>query len=65
MCQTNNNNNLKITHNYTCHTQMRAKKGIKMFGDEATKAIENEYEQMDKLNIFQPLHFQNILNKKK
>ena len=39
---------------------MSATKGIKLFGNKAVSAIENEYEQMDTLNVFQPLHFKNI-----
>jgi len=37
-----------------CFTQMSAKKGIKMFGQEALKALADEYAQLDELAVFTP-----------
>ena len=35
---------------------MSDKKGIKIFGDKAVSAIVHEYEQLDRLNVFEPIH---------
>lgn len=39
-----------------CMTQMRAKKGIKMFGEKALEAMAKEYAQLDQLTVFTPRH---------
>ena len=51
---------IKIMNTHVSNTQMSAMKGIKVFGDKDVSAIENEYKQMDTLNVFQPLYFKNI-----
>ena len=35
---------------------MSAKKGKKLFGDNAVSAIVDEYKQLDRLNVFEPIH---------
>jgi len=37
-----------------CFTQMSARKGIKMFGEEALAALSAEYAQLDSLSVFTP-----------
>ena len=36
------------------------KKGIKLFGEKALTAIEDEYKQMDDLNVFQPIQLKDL-----
>ena len=38
-----------------CATQMNAQKGIKCFEDKEVSAIVDEYEQLDRLNVFKPI----------
>ena len=44
----------------TCYTQMSAKKGIKMFGNSALKALMEEYRQLDKLEVLKPLDIKQL-----
>jgi len=39
-----------------CMTQMHAKKGIRVYGDRALKAMSEEYSQLESLGVFQPIH---------
>ena len=48
-----------------CFTQMSARKGIKIFGNKAVTAITEEYEQLDKLNVFEPLQHENMTKEQK
>ena len=49
-----------IIRNGVCATQMSAQKGIKFLGDKAVSAIIDEYEQLDRLNVFLNLYIAEI-----
>ena len=41
---------------------MIAKRGIKLFGEKALKAVIQGYEQLDKLKVFEPLNISTLLS---
>jgi len=43
-----------------CMTQMHAKKGIRVYGDRALKAMSDEYSQLESLGVFQPIHVKTL-----
>ena len=42
-------------HNKVCLAQMSAKKGIREFGSAAVKALMQEYQQLDDLDVLKPI----------
>ena len=54
LCQRNENSN--IIRKGVCATQLSSKKGIKIFGNKAVPAIVDDYEQLDRPSVFEPIH---------
>jgi len=48
-----------------CFTQMSARKGIKMFGEEALTALADEYAQLDSLSVFTPRNVTELTRKER
>ena len=50
------NNKSNVITNGMCATQMSPQIGIKIFGDKAVSTIVEEYEQVDRLNVVEPVY---------